>query len=260
MNATEVTAGLAESNGSLLLGLWRDSLHVTCGLTACTPGSALGPTLGNEYGKTLSLHCKWTGVRWSNLAKGHITTGHITFAIVSGFDPGWNLKKLPLHGGNCTLWYMVLWVYTSLPTQLYLCVFTHFCLAYTSARNIFMLAADTQTCRKELHLHTVGWWGPTLEIKLHWELWSHCWYWCHCWLSSKFRVTCNRKRCSDVVLCNAALIAPPTSPPPLVAVQPQQQPTGMVLVPRGQPPPTHQLQPRPHLPPVRCFYSTTGLA
>ena len=43
----------AESNGSLLPGLWRDSLHVTCGLTACTPGSAPGPTLGNEYGKTL---------------------------------------------------------------------------------------------------------------------------------------------------------------------------------------------------------------
>ena len=36
-----------------LLGIWRDSLHVTCGLTACTPGSAPGPTLGNEYGKTL---------------------------------------------------------------------------------------------------------------------------------------------------------------------------------------------------------------
>ena len=53
--ATEVTAGLAESNGSLLPGLWRDSLHVTCGLTAYTPGSAPGPTLGNEYGKTLPL-------------------------------------------------------------------------------------------------------------------------------------------------------------------------------------------------------------
>ena len=59
MKATEVTAGLAESNGSLLPGLlWRDSLHVTCGLTACTPGSAPGPTLGNEYGKLylLPLH------------------------------------------------------------------------------------------------------------------------------------------------------------------------------------------------------------
>jgi len=55
VKATEVTAGLAESNGSLLLGLWRDSLHVTCGLTACTPGSALGPMLGNEYGKTFYL-------------------------------------------------------------------------------------------------------------------------------------------------------------------------------------------------------------
>ena len=54
MKATEETAGLAKSNGSLLPGLWRDSLHVTCcGLTACTPGSAPGPTLGNEYGKTL---------------------------------------------------------------------------------------------------------------------------------------------------------------------------------------------------------------
>jgi len=57
VKATEVTTGLAESNGSLLPGLWRDSLHITCGLTACTLGSAPGPTLGNEYGKTLpSLH------------------------------------------------------------------------------------------------------------------------------------------------------------------------------------------------------------
>ena len=55
MKATEVTAGLVESNGSLLPGQWRDSLHVTCGLTACTPGSAPGPTLGNEHGKTLPL-------------------------------------------------------------------------------------------------------------------------------------------------------------------------------------------------------------
>ena len=53
MRATKVNAGLAESNGRLLPGIWRDSLHVTCGLTACTPGSAPGPTLGNEYGKTL---------------------------------------------------------------------------------------------------------------------------------------------------------------------------------------------------------------
>ena len=62
MKATEVTAGLAESNGSLLPGLWRDSPHVTCGLTACTPGSAPCPTLGNEYGKLylflyLYSHC-----------------------------------------------------------------------------------------------------------------------------------------------------------------------------------------------------------
>ena len=53
MKATRVNAGLAESNGRLLLGIWHDSLHVACGLTACTPGSAPGPTLGNEYGKTV---------------------------------------------------------------------------------------------------------------------------------------------------------------------------------------------------------------
>jgi len=37
---------------------------VTCGLTACTPGSALGPTLVKEYGGTLPftflpVWCSW---------------------------------------------------------------------------------------------------------------------------------------------------------------------------------------------------------
>ena len=66
MKATEVTAGLTDSNGSLLPGLWRDSLHVTCGLTACTPGSAPGPTLDNQYGKTLPF---FTRVRVPPLSK-----------------------------------------------------------------------------------------------------------------------------------------------------------------------------------------------
>jgi len=48
-----VLAGLAESNGSLKP---RDDLKVICGLTACTPGSAPGPTLGNEYGITLPFY------------------------------------------------------------------------------------------------------------------------------------------------------------------------------------------------------------
>ena len=50
--AGKVTAGLAESNGSLLPGGW---LIVTCGLTACTPGSAPGPTLSNEYRKPFTF-------------------------------------------------------------------------------------------------------------------------------------------------------------------------------------------------------------
>jgi len=50
VKAMEVTVGLLESSGSLPQGGW---LKVTCRLTACTPGSAPGPTLDNEYGKTL---------------------------------------------------------------------------------------------------------------------------------------------------------------------------------------------------------------
>ena len=59
----EVTAGMAESNGSLPPGLWHDSLHVTCGLTVCTPGSAPDPTLGSEYGRTLPCLCHAKDVR-----------------------------------------------------------------------------------------------------------------------------------------------------------------------------------------------------
>jgi len=65
VRGTKVNAGLAESNGRLLLGLWRDSLHVTCGLTACTPGSAPGQTLGNEYGKTSPFYRVLSGLRQS---------------------------------------------------------------------------------------------------------------------------------------------------------------------------------------------------
>jgi len=48
MKAVEVTAGLAESYGSLLPGGW---LKVTCGLTACTQGSPPGSvtSMGELY-------------------------------------------------------------------------------------------------------------------------------------------------------------------------------------------------------------------
>jgi len=105
VKATEVIAGLAESNGSLLPSLWRDSHHVTCGLTACTPGSAPGPTLG--MGKLyrfyynirrtfvpchrLTLHCVCLvhGVHWSagwtNICAG---TPHCSAeSTASGFRP-----------------------------------------------------------------------------------------------------------------------------------------------------------------------------
>jgi len=43
----------SESNGSLLPGGW---LKVTCGLTACTSGSASGSTISDEHGKTLDFY------------------------------------------------------------------------------------------------------------------------------------------------------------------------------------------------------------
>jgi len=49
----KVTAGLAESNGSLLPGGW---LTVASGLTACTLGSAPGSTFSIEYGKPLPFY------------------------------------------------------------------------------------------------------------------------------------------------------------------------------------------------------------
>jgi len=89
VKATEVTAGLAESNGSLLPGLWRDSLHVTCGLTACTPGSAPGPTLVNDYGKTLPL--PFTCFSWHHQLR---TGGFCRCRLLLPVCPCW---QLPAH-------------------------------------------------------------------------------------------------------------------------------------------------------------------
>jgi len=93
--ATKVNAGLAESSGRLLLGIWRDSLHITCGLTACTPGSAPGPTLSNEYGKTLpflllktirtvmpTMLCGMLDLCNCLLWENHI---HLLFCFMAGF-------------------------------------------------------------------------------------------------------------------------------------------------------------------------------
>jgi len=81
VKATKVTTGLAESNGSLLPVLWRDSLHITCGLTACTPESAPGPTLGDEYGKTTFLRGS-LGPHETEL-KRHLPSG-LVYPILQG--------------------------------------------------------------------------------------------------------------------------------------------------------------------------------
>ena len=91
MKAAKVNAGLAESNDRLLPGLWRELLHVTCGLTACTPGSAPGPTLGNEYGKTLLFYLSGTN-RVSRYQKG-TTNLDFTEETVSGSGISWAACK-----------------------------------------------------------------------------------------------------------------------------------------------------------------------
>jgi len=51
-SAGKVTTGLAESDDSLQPEMTQ---KVSYRLTACTPGSAPGPALNNEYGRTLLL-------------------------------------------------------------------------------------------------------------------------------------------------------------------------------------------------------------
>jgi len=63
------------------IGIWRDSLHVTCGLTACKPGSAPGPTLGNKYGKTLPL----VYMHW----KHNILTRYFRYNKIIKHKSGW---------------------------------------------------------------------------------------------------------------------------------------------------------------------------
>jgi len=61
-SAGKVTAGLAESNGRLPPGGW---LKVTCRLTACTPASAPGIVLRNEYGRTLPFYLHISAFKYS---------------------------------------------------------------------------------------------------------------------------------------------------------------------------------------------------
>jgi len=60
MKATEETAGLAESNGSLLPGLRRDSLHVT---------SWVGLTHGLGRVESRFFSFWWVGLDWVHYSK-----------------------------------------------------------------------------------------------------------------------------------------------------------------------------------------------
>ena len=82
-------------------GIWRDSLHVTCGLTACTPGSAPGPTLGNEYGKTLPLPF--------NLCKLHTDVSRKTGNRFVTGDPAYTITPLNPHDINTRAFSVDIW-------------------------------------------------------------------------------------------------------------------------------------------------------
>ena len=81
----KVTAGLTKSNGSLPSGGW---LIVTCGLTACIPGSAPGPTLGNEYEKPLPF-----------------TFNDMVVVLSSVYF--WLFMSITLSGGGLNSWWVI---------------------------------------------------------------------------------------------------------------------------------------------------------
>jgi len=108
VKATEVTAGLAESNGSLLPGQCRDSLHIACGLTACTLGSAPGPTVDNEYGKTLPLHSISKLLASCDLEAATLLCGHTPqcshiFCVLSK-----SVQGFQSHGGRKLVFFITL--------------------------------------------------------------------------------------------------------------------------------------------------------
>ena len=61
-----------------------DDLTVTCRLTACTPGSAPGPTLGIEYRKTLPFYRQLKG--------GNFLRHGVVKIIAVPFLPAWTCR------------------------------------------------------------------------------------------------------------------------------------------------------------------------
>ena len=93
-------------NGSLPPGGW---LIVTCGLTACAPGSAPGPTLGNKYGKHLPFSCssdvgpynvfQWAG-QLPKTARSRVGSGppsNTWFLGPTWVTPKWRLETRSVH-------------------------------------------------------------------------------------------------------------------------------------------------------------------
>jgi len=92
VKATEVTAGLTESNGSLPPG---GLLKVICGLSACTPGSAQAEMLCNKYGK---LYLYLISLEWlisiviPNFVKISLTVAKIRHSVAfqnGSHPPSW---------------------------------------------------------------------------------------------------------------------------------------------------------------------------
>jgi len=71
--AGKVTAGLVESNDSLPVGMTK---KVSRWLTAYTPGSTPGPTLGNEYRRTVPYFNEFSDFSVK------VDIGHVLFDVV----------------------------------------------------------------------------------------------------------------------------------------------------------------------------------
>jgi len=79
-----------------------ESKIVTCGLIDCTPGSALGPTLVKEYGRTLPFSDVITEKYIDKSLLAPIGKSSISFGLKSGHPTDTVLSNKMLH--NNLLW------------------------------------------------------------------------------------------------------------------------------------------------------------
>jgi len=195
--AGEVIAGLAESNGSLPPGGWPT---VTFGLTACTPGSAPGPTLGIEYGKAFTLLVASDSLKVLQTIIVFVyaikTVAHLVYNLwLLTCCQGWKLLWSTWGYSSCTIWreFVLCWS-LQWPTPSAFCCDEKTWWFMVFAAVIFLIARLIAI--QDVFCPWWPWpWPLTLTFKLFWlreqtclrcefgvDSFSHSW---HIWFTNK---------------------------------------------------------------------------